>query len=41
MKCDEFAQPAMIASYGKYLCGKHGLEHLKDLKKTQIEGIPF
>jgi len=41
VKCDKCAQPAMIASYGKYLCGKHGLEHLKSLKKTLIEGIPF
>jgi hypothetical protein len=41
LKCDECNQPAMIASYGKYLCGTHGLQHLKSLKKILLEGIKF
>ena len=37
-KCGE---PALIKTYGKTLCAKHGLEHLKDLNKIKKHGIPF
>lgn len=37
-KCDE--KPAIV-SYGKKLCCKHGLEHLKSLERSKNNGILF
>ena len=34
-------EPALIKTYGKTLCAKHGLEHLKDLNKIKKHGILF
>lgn len=39
--CDRCDEKPIIHSYGKLLCAKHGLEHLKEIEKTKKNGIYF
>lgn len=39
--CSKCGEKAVINSYGMLLCGKHGLEHLKDMRHTKKHGILF
>lgn len=39
--CDKCEKTPVIHSYGKILCAKHGLEHLKELGDIKKHGIYF